>query len=293
MQVRFTMEDPTGVCDFLNDSTEGVYWLDANAGLLTRLEMTHYSGRERRKRTIRCELAGREQMDSAWLERRRLELVRFIRAQQIEDGLHDELGTHPERVNGTIRRSEHLWGEYLVQPPRDESSPLRRVAEACERRARALAPALRERAALASEWIGAPAAQWSLQDMNGGTVTSETVRKGVTVECFWSSTSPASLRMLAVLQRLRGEIGTDLPSIVCLNLDSDPVAFRRASAACAGDLVSVHAGPPMQGEMPATLPIVRVLDASGRVRRVHFGWRASLAELVRSVTGPAARSHRR
>ena len=292
VQVRFTMEDATGVSDFLGDSTEGVYWFDGDAGLMTRREMTRYSGAERRKRTIRCQLIGRETLDDAWIDRRRAEWARFVRTQQIEDGLLDELGTHPERVNGTIRRLEHVWEEFLAQPPRDQASPLRRVADACQRRSKALSPVLRERAALAAQWIGAPAAEWSLQDAAGETVISETVRKGVSVECFWSVSATPSLRMFAVLERLRTERLPTPPSIICLNVDSDLAAARRAADKCGRGLLTVFSGPPIDGELPASMPIVRILDESGRVRRVHVGWRASLSDSIRAVAGKAPRSNK-
>lgn len=285
LQVRFTTDDPTGVSGFVGESAEGVYWFDTAAGLVTRWEMTRVSDRQHRKATTRCELVGRESVDPAWLDKRRAELERFIRTQRIEDGLLDEIETQPARVENTIRRIEQVWGEYLAQPPRDPASPLRRVAEVCERRAAALAPGLRERAALAAQWLGAPAAHWSLQNTAGETVTSESVRKGVTVECFWSIASTPSLRMFAVLDRLRDERLPDPPGIVFVNLDSDVVAARRAAAACSHGMLTVFSGPPMDGELPATLPIVRVLDASGRVRRVHVGWRASLGQSVRDLVG--------
>jgi hypothetical protein len=283
LQIRFTVDDPTGVSGFVGDRAEGVYWIDTAAGLMTRWEMTRINPRQNRRATIRCDLVGRESVGSAWLDKRRAELERFIRTQRIEDGLLEEVETQPARVEGTIRRIEHTWGEYLAQPPRDPDSPLRRVAEVCEHRSAALAPGLRERAALAAQWLGAPAAHWSLQNTAGETITSESVRKGVTVECFWSAASTPSLRMFSVLEGLRDERLPDPPSIVFINLDSDVVAARRAAAACARDLLSVFSGPPMEGEMPATLPIVRILDASGRVRRVHVGWCTSLVQTVKDV----------
>ncbi|MBI5864886.1 MAG: hypothetical protein HZB38_10330 [Planctomycetes bacterium] len=285
LQVRFEGEDPTGVSGVVGDALEGAYWFDAEAGLVTRVDAKRVQGGRHAVR-VHSELIGRETLKAEQISREARMLDRLRRVFRVEDAFLDELTAQPARVETNIRRLEHIWSEFLDQPPRDPQSVFSRFAEAQRQRAVSAARGLRERAQLAGQWLGAPAAQWSLQDEAGKTVTSESVRKGVTVECFWSSKSSASLRMLATLAKLPAEWGPSDPlGVACINLDADLAAGQRAARACSQGVLTVFSGPPIQGETPYDLPVMRILDEKGRVVRVLFGWRPSILEAVRSAAG--------
>lgn len=281
LQFRFEQGDPTGVSGFLRQSASGSIWFNTDTQLVTRFERTEADNGERRE--IRGELVGRDRPIPNRLSQNARERESLSQALRMEAALIDEITARPDKAELTLIRLDRIWSEYLAQPPRDDLSPFRQFAAARRERLRRQAAAQGARARMAEPWLGKPAAQWSFQDERGQTVTSEALRKGITVEIFWSCASEASLRMFGVALALSKELPKTSASVVFLNIDSDLSAARRAVGACGQGNRVVFAGLPMEGQAPSDLPIIRILDDQGVIRRVLFGWRPSLADAVQAV----------
>ncbi len=281
VQFRHEQVDSTGVSKFLRQSGSGSTWFDIGNQLVSRFDRTETTGDLHS--VIRGELVGREKSSSRAVSWSPRELDAFSQALRMEDALVDETTARPAKIDMTLSRMGRIWSEFLAQPPRDDASPLRQFAARHREVVRLQADSYRMRARLSGHWIGKPAAQWSFQDERGQTVISEAVRKGITVEIFWSSASEPSLRMFKAALALPRELPKTSASVVFLNIDSDLIAARRAVEACSQGNRVVFAGMPMEGQTPADLPIVRILDEEGLIRHVSFGWRPSLAGAVQSV----------
>ena len=71
--------------------------------------------------------------------------------------------------------------------------------------------------------------------------------------------------------------------VVCLNIDADVEAGRRAARLCGAGLNHALAGPPVGGEPPRELPVFRILDRDSRVLGVFFGWQPALGEKIAAL----------
>ena len=113
---------------------------------------------------------------------------------------------------------------------------------------------------------------WSLQDSAGRTLTSESARRGVVIECFWSSESIWGLRVLRPLSRWRHTPGDPPIPLLCYNMDYSLAVAQRAIARCGAGLTQILAGPLQDVENLPEFPVLRVVDGHGFVRGVWIGW---------------------
>jgi len=278
VRVDFTLEDLFGVGEISGHEHRGSFWFDAKAGLVSRVETLTIDRPAGTRTESVIRLHARRKQDERSCTLRDQEAERLLNTLRLEDRLLDEVVTKPAAIDTILDRLDRVWGDFLAEPPRDADSPLRRVAAARRERLKTEAAGLREQARLAAEWLGRPAAQWSLQDLDGQTVQSEALRDRYVLECFWSAASVPSLRTFQTLRGLRQAIPEEKLRIVCINVDPDPDAARRAAQRCGQSLPHLLSGPPLGGELPRELPVLRLLDRESRVRWIDFGWRRSLVE---------------
>jgi hypothetical protein len=283
VRIDFVLEDPTGVSDARGDSQRGVCWFDPTAGIVTRVE-SEWTDRHAERRILAvARLHTRLKQEPLWCQRRIGEVDDFLRTLRLEDRLVDQITSESERVEEILAYVDRLWSELIAEMPDRPESPVRRLARARRKIFAERADRYRERAVLAQQWLGATAAHWSLQTPEGETLRSEALRDRYVIECFWSEDSLWSLRSLETLRRVQKELPAEEFRVVCLNIDADVVAARRAARLCGKGLTHVLSGPPVGGTPPRELPVFRVLGRDSRVLGVLFGWQPGLGEKVSSV----------
>jgi hypothetical protein len=284
LRVDFVLEDPTGVAEARGVSQRGAYWFDPRTGTVTRVESEQTDLRAQQRTLAVTRLHDRRRHEPLWCQRRITEADKFLRTLRLEDHLLDQITTEPNRVEQMLARIDRLWLEFVTEMPSRPESPIRRLARAHRRLLAEDTARNRERATLAREWLGATAAHWSLQTPTGETIRSEAARDRHVLECFWSADSLCSLRSFEVLRRLRQAQPPERLRIVCLNLDADVAAARRATQLCGAQLTHVLAGPPFGGQPPGELPVFRLLDRNSRILGVYFGWQPTLAQKIDPLT---------
>ncbi len=280
VRIDFTLEDPTGVAEALGSAQRGVYWFDPQLGVISRVESEWTDRHAQRRIQVMTRLHSRLKQEPLWCRRRIMEADKFLSTLRLQDRLLDRITAEPDRLEKILAHVDRLWSEMTMELPSRPESPLRRLARTCRTSSAQAADRYRERAALAQQWVGATAAHWSLQTPDGETVRSEALRDRFVVECFWSADSLWSLRALETLRRMRKELPADKFRVVCLNIDTDVAAARRAARLCGKELTHVLAGPPVGGAPPRELPVFRMLDRDSRVLGVFFGWQPALAEKI-------------
>jgi hypothetical protein len=283
VRVDFELADPTGAAEILGQAQRGSYWFDSQAGIVVRVESESSDRSANRRTLVVTRLHTKLKQDALWCERRIAETQRFLHTLRLEDRLLEQVVTEPARVEQILPHVERLWAELILDLSREPQSPLRRLAQGQRARLADELDGYREQAALARQWIGKEAAHWSLQTPDDETIRSETVRDRFVVECFWSASSLWSLRSFDMLRRLQEQLPAEDFRIVCLNIDADAAAGRRAARLCGAGLTHVLAGAPVGGEPPRELPVFRVLDRDSRVLRVYFGWQPALAERISAL----------
>jgi hypothetical protein len=283
VRIDFVLEDPTGVAAARGVTQRGSYWFDPQAGMVVRVE-SEWRDRQAKFRTLSvARLHGRLRHEPLWCAQRVKEAERFLRTLRLEDRLLEQITTDPERIDRILPGIDRLWSELALETAREPDNPLHRVAQARRTTLAQETRRFRERAELAAQWLGRSAAHWSLQTPDGETIHSEVVRDRVVVECFWSADSLESLRSFEILRDLPKQLPAREFRVVCLNIDADVEAGRRAARLCGAGLTHVLSGPPVGGEPPRELPVFRVLDADSTILRVYFGWQPGLAEKIASL----------
>lgn len=277
VQVDFTEEDPTGVSKALGIARHGSFWFDPVAGHVVRLETEETDSLNGRRVESVTRLHERREVESGWRERRLLEMEQYRRTLRLSARMAEEISATPERAGEIISRAGRIWQELAAGIPNKTHSPFARIARSEHRRSVERLEHWRKRAETSLRWMGATAAQWSLQTPEGETLRSEKIRDRIVIEFFWRSDSPESLRSFEMLRRLQSELPPEGRRIVCLNMDGDVFAGRRAIDACGGGLTHVLAGPPIGAQAPAEVPIFRVLNRDAQVIAVYFGWQPFLA----------------
>ena len=282
IRVDFAVEYPHEIAEVLGRSCKGSYWFDPAARIVTRVEYTQEdrSAGRRTENTIVLRLYN--QRPSSWLGRRRDEAWRYLITVRHEDRLLAELTQKPEDVEQTLARLQRLWSGRLTEFSPGSGAPFELLARANRTHLSADADGLRADAAYARRWLNQPALPWSLQTPAGETLTSEQVRDRPIIECLWSMETPGFVATLAALHDLQEESG-DTVRIVCLNMDSNIPSARRLLAELPSGLTHVLAGPLRAVEQPVRLPVVRVLDSQGTIRRLWVGWRASYDYALRET----------
>jgi len=280
VRIDWQLEDPTGVAAARGVRQRGASWFDAQAGLIVRVESETVNLTARRRVLTMTRLYARRRETPHWCARRAAEVERFLYTLRLEDRLIDQVVTEPQRIGQILPRFDRIWAELLYELPEAGESPVRRLAESARRAAQDRLADYRERAELAGQWLGAPAAHWSLQTPEGRTLRSEALRDRIVVECFWSAESAACLRSFQMLRQLQQRLPPERFRVVCINIDADAESGRRVARLCGAELVHVLAGPPIGGLPPRELPVFRILDPRSRVLAVDFGWQPRLADKI-------------
>jgi len=276
----FEEMDNSGAMEVLGLSRRGQFWFDRQAGLVPRVMVEVVNppaGVAIRAETVLRERGRREEL---WCRRRIDEIQRWIRAIRSEERLLGLLLTEPDGARHSLRRAGRVWTELASELSVDGDSPLGRIAAGDQAWLAQRAPVLLERAQMARRWGGGIAAHWSLQDPGGQSISSETLRSRPCLECFWTSDSLACLRTMEILRGLRRRVPEEGLNLVCLNMDADLAAARRAISLAGGGLTHVLSGPPVGGQVPRELPILRLLDRDSRILRIWVGWQPSLVDEV-------------
>jgi hypothetical protein len=273
VRIAFETVDTTGGDALLGRSAAGAFWFDATAGHVMAVE---YEERDTQAGTRTQVTVTRRHVvrnDERWCALRVAEARRYLAALEREDRLLATLSADPARAAPLLAELEQLWVETRRDLARDPRSPVNLLVTARHRRLVEDVPRWRTRAARLAGWLNRPARAWTLQTADGRTLAREAFGGRRTVECFWSVASEESVRMLPRLRALaRPE---EAPPVLALNVDADPTAARRAAQ---GDdrVRHVLAEPLRRAEPLDELPVVRLLDAEGVVRRVWFGWQPAL-----------------
>lgn len=277
--VRYTFETlgtPCGVA-----AARGRFWFDGPAGHIVRLERESIrpDGATADRLSIRRFEVRSE--SHTWCGRQTRASDRFLQTQRTHNRLLDSLLKPGADAQLTLTRLDKLWADLDHELSIDRAGPFTRIAAGRRAFVRTRYTQLIQRAALAGQWAGTLAAEWSLQDLSGVTHKSEEYRDRTVIECFWSAASPDSLRALEHLRRISGELDTDKCRIICLNTDSEVGVASRAIRECGEGLTHLLAGPPVGAKSPPELPVWRVLEKGGKVREVFFGWDPSLENRLR------------
>lgn len=277
--VVFERVDTTGASEVLGETAIGQFWFDLDDRRITRMECEHVdSARGIRQRSV-SELYRVMQQDEPWCRRRARELDNLLRAMRSQNraAASVSLGSADER---TWRDLARVWDETLPSLERDPDSPLPRIGAAWKKLAVESAATLQAKNLVAKAWLSQPVAQWSLQDVNGGTVRSEPLRDRPMLELYWSVNSPPSVHALESARFTQRELG-DRIRVVCINVDADLDAARSATRKCGLEENVVLGGAALLPPASKTLPVARLIGEHGRVVQVWFDWQPRLVELVR------------
>ena len=103
------------------------------------------------------------------------------------------------------------------------------------------------------------------------------------VECLWSTETPGFFATLAALRDVQPQLTQPGVRIICLNMDVDVPRARRMIERLPADLTHVLAGPLRAVDQPPRLPVLRVLDRGGVVRRLWIGRPPDYPDLLEEV----------
>jgi hypothetical protein len=280
VRIEFSVTDPYGVADLLGRFASGRFWLDEGTGAMSRAEAVEEDRLSGQRIEVVAILRQRERRPAAWTARRAEEARRYLLALRTEDRLWNEATQRPTDIDQVVERLVRLWAGAAPNFDARADSPIASLARGRQDRLRADGATLRGDAEYARRWLDRAAVPWSLQAPPGETVTSEELRDRPVIECLWSARTPGCLATLAAMRAIQEKIGERPVRVVCLNLDADVPLARRLIQLLPPDLTHVLAGPLEPVERPACLPVVRVLDKRGFIRRVWVGWRPEYPEAL-------------
>ncbi len=294
-RVDYVVEPPAGLNAVALGQT-GRYWFDTGTGAVTRVEtLSEDSDRSRAAnpgpsadparepgRQIRSAaiLRLRERKPPAWMQRRAAEAQRYQQTLASEDRLLDDVVNRPLQIEQTIEHLSRLWAARALDFERQAGSPLEILVHARQKRLAANSELLRADAVYARRWLGRPAVPWSLELADGQPAVSERLRDGVTIECLWSVQSPWTFNVLDVLRGLQTRLAGRPVNLLCLNVDVNVQLAREVIGALSPGQTHVLAGSLLAVDRPPRLPVVRVLDRQGVIRRIWIGWQPSYTAAV-------------
>lgn len=261
----------------------GTFWFSLESGSTTRLEIQSDDARLNQRTRSVTELISATRKPPEWLGRRTVELRRYLQAVHSEDEVLQRVLAAELDPPTAVDRLRRIWSAFLSEVEQGVDSPFATLGNAALRRLANRAPEIAAFADLAARWARRPAAAFSLPDINGGIQTSERLRRGVTIEAFWSADTFGELAALDVALRLRDQLVGKPVTILCLNLDRDPQRAARAIQTCGGPLIHLVAGPLRGIEPIPVLPVFRLLDARGVVREIWCGWQPDERAMLESV----------
>lgn len=286
-RVDLTSVDATGVSDFLRESAVGAFWFDPERGGLTRLETLALRPTIQERRELVALLRERSTVKPAWLEKRRMELARYLKVLRLQAVARCELLTGKTDADRLLERLDRAWSEFDREFIADAESPIRRLGAAARTELAGASNHWKQLATLAAQWVGKPAGDWSLLNEKGATVESRTFRGAPTIEFLWDTHTPDGLRMFPALQKLQEHNNPQQLRLICLNVDADAPAARRAIERVGPGLPHVLLGPPLGGDPLPETPIARCLDAQGVVRGLIVGWTPHLCDRAVEFLGAA------
>lgn len=262
----------------------GVFWFDPDAGVITRLEALFVDpDRGQRMQSVAL-LRSRQHHAPTWTALRSREARAYILALRREKAWLDRLTQPPIDPKEVLENTDAVWTAFLRDVDPDADAPFRRLGLAARKRLRRDARDYREMASLGRRWHNRPARDWSLPDFAGETVTSEAARRGVTVECFWTTRDAGAYAAMKLLSSIAdGDAGPE-PDLVAFCLNRDTVCPRRVAESLSPKIRHIAAAVLTDIEPIPTRPALRVIDAGGVTRRVWLGWPPTgeeIAEVVR------------
>lgn len=280
LRVEFTVQDDDGTLARQGLAFRGAYWINPAAGLVTRCEIEQTDRTAHETMRIDYRLAENQRQTPIWCAARLKELDGYRARVETEQGMQDELFMRPTEIEPVLARLGRVWSEFAMSLAGEADSPILRLAQANARRVAANEPRHRELAQMIAPWANQEAAQWSLTDFDGGLVRSEDVRDRWVLEVFWSAASADSIRMLRLAQAAYATQSDPRIRAVCICLDRDAEAAAAVARQYAPELLHVLSGPPVHGQTPPVLPILRLLDTHSRVRLVRVGWQPRIVHKV-------------
>lgn len=274
LRVEFELHDPVLAHFGMAPSRTGHYEFNVAAGRLERLESTETDPTTNQTRQVIITHRSSRQFTSSWSTRRAAEAERYLRTHSRADNIMHEIFNNPHTLDAGLDRLQRLWSGFLADLDSEAGSPFRLLARAQRNLNDTERRQLRQRLEIGRAWAGNPARTWTLSTPTGDTVTSETLRNGPVIECFWSSQSPWSIRALGPFLRLQdGQTGRRVP-VLCYNMNVHLTQALAAIAHAPAELTHIVAGPLQMAEHLPELPLVRVLDADGVTREFWVGWQA-------------------
>jgi hypothetical protein len=279
-RVEFTIDDAPAASEVLGVSRTGTLWFDAEGGFVARLDMRIVDVRRGTETRVVAVLRDRAKRDENWRAQRRAELARYARLLAQQDALVGDFADDTGDRAGQAERLDRNWHSFVTDIDPQAGSPFRALAAAQRRRLADAEPAIRARADYAATQLGYADPLTDLRDLRGRPFDSAALREEPRVELLWSVDSPASVRMFAVLQRLKADLAPRRIHVVCICVDAEPEAARAVAERCGGELV--QAALPAAGNAPASpsLPLLRVRDRQQRIRACFFDWRPEVAQVV-------------
>ena len=278
---EFTIEWPAGVAELLGLSRSGAFVFDLARGHVQSADSVLEDRRRAARTKSVVRFVDRQRYASEWAVRRTAEAARVEKLYLHEDRLIEQLATRPGEWLRTRDQLEQLWQGLRASLPVGEENPFAALADGRAQVLRASASQIEARAALGRRWMNRPAFGWTLDTPDGQRVLSEEVRRGVVIECFWSSDSETSIRALQALRTVRDRLDPPYAArIVCLNVDTDLPRALQACRGVGGDLPQVLAGALLLMDPLPELPVVRVIDKQGMVRGLWVGWQAEYSGVL-------------
>lgn len=294
-KVDFRADDLGGMVAASGLDRSGSFWFDRVRGVVNRVDCTELSPGGRRL-TTSIRLKHHVRNDEKWCAQRVDEARAFLGRCVRQEALLDDIVFGRVAVADAVAANRRGWVAYVRDLPARAQSPFAPLAEARALRLEQAAPALVRLRDFAAGVLDRPAFTWALQDAHGATWTSEEVRSGWTLECFWSARNVASLRMLETLRTAglddavtRAPESQEPPKprtnvrTIGLNVDADPLLAARAMESCGHGFPQLLAESLVITSLPPELPYVRLIDPAGVVRGVFFGWRPDIGAQVDGI----------
>jgi len=127
-----------------------------------------------------------------------------------------------------------------------------------------------------ARWIGKPAPDWTLEDLDGRRHALKDYRGKVLVLDFWYAECGPCLMAMPVLKEVAERWGGKA-AFLGMNKDADPEEARRVAAAMELDTPTLRAREVVGRYEVVAFPTVFVVDGEGIVRRAFVGFGPSLA----------------
>jgi hypothetical protein len=281
--VDFDAEFFQSTVALLGRERSGRFWFDPRLGCVTRFESKQQDKARNTRITVEATLRAVGTEPPSWIQRSGRETDQFLRTLEREDLLEHEICTRPGELTRTLEQMDRTWAALRADLDLRGGSPFLRLVDGRRRQLRGQADMYRARAALAARWLNRPARPWSLQDPDGRTIASETLRRGVVIEVFWSAVDEWGPRTLEAIRALRPAPGRPAVPVLAYNADQNAVLARQAIALYGQGVTNLLAATLLDIEHVPELPIVRVLDRAGVVRGLWIGWQPDFSEVMRTA----------